>query len=261
MADPAADPPADTADPVANAVVTPRASLFLRQMVQAALANRDAAPRAWTAHAHALLANLLMNDYLNSWNNAGPSELQQAREAADLAINLDPDLPAAHHAAGLIKRARGDHAAALAEFERAIALDAGYARAHAQVGNQKVLSGRASESHRHFAEARRLNRRHPAIGYFDWGEGRAYLEEENWQEAVRWLRRSVAALPTVWYNRCYLAYAQNQAGATSEARRTVRRFLDHPEFGEDGLKRAIARLHANAARKDMGDWLEQIAKS
>jgi tetratricopeptide (TPR) repeat protein len=209
------------ADPVSGAVVSPEASLFTRELLKNALANPAAASAPWREKAQALLANVLMNDVLNWWNNADAAEVASAQNAVNQAGNS----ALAQHVQGLIHRQRGNHAGARSAFQQAVATDSRFARAHAQLGNQKALDGQASASHGDFAHARNLAPIHPASGYFYWGEGRAYFEEQDWAKAIDCLTKSVAALPSVWYNRCYLAAAQDAAGNSTAARQTVQDFI------------------------------------
>ena len=204
-----ADPAADTADMFSNAVVRPEASLFVRQILQSALANPAGfpSPPAWVPQAQALLANVLMNDYFNWWNDAGQNELAAARNA----VSQAGDSASANHASGLIHRATGQQHLALQAFRKAKRQEDGFARAHAQFGNQKAALAREDETQRAVDYALKLSPRHPACGYFYWAKGRAYFQKRDWANAIDWLQQSVNTLPTVWYNRCYLAAAQNQS--------------------------------------------------
>src|SRR5438876_3771720 len=123
---PSANSGADTADAVANAVITPEVSLFVREILEKALTNPVRVAPRWEADAWALLANVLLNDYLNWWNDAGSEELKRADHAAQNALALDPNLPFAHHAVGLVYRARRHHNAARKAFKKAKDLDKGF---------------------------------------------------------------------------------------------------------------------------------------
>ena len=214
-------------DPVANAVLSPEASLFTRELLQNALANPAAAAAGWRAQAQALLANVLMNDVLNGWNNADQPELA----AAQGAVNLAGNSALAQHAQGLIHRKNGDHQRALSAFQRAVQLEPGFARAQVQLANQRVLSGGNTNQAR--VEIQRVidqNPLHPASGYFYWTMGRAYFVDQDWPNAIKWLSKSVKALPTVGYNRAYLAAAKQHAGNTRGAKTTLRQFVNDPRL-------------------------------
>jgi hypothetical protein len=231
------------ADPMSDAFVRPEASLFIRQVLQAALqtAAGSKPPPAWEPEAKALLANVLMNDVLNWWNKAGPNELNDASNAADEAVNAN--LALGYHARGLVRRARRNPQGASEDFETALTLDSSFARAHAQAGNQKALRGQPRDSHEDFANARRLAPHDPVVSYFDWGEGRAYFEEGKWVLAIYFLERSVKELTTVWYNRCYLAAAQNSNGDQAEAQKTIDELINN--FDKDDTFDRIRQLDAD----------------
>lgn len=253
------------ADPLSSAVTSPEASLSLRQILQAALGSAGVATASWAPQAQALLANLLMNDYFNSWNQ--PVDVNLAQNAVNEAMAApglsDPVSALAHHAQGLVLRAQGDQKSALASFEEARRLDPGFARAHAQAGNQKVRLGQEKNSHDDFQTARNLAPHHPASGYFDWGEGRACFQEQNWPQAIDLLMTSVETLGKVWYNRCYLAAAQEAAGDTAAAKQTKANLVN--QLGASALARAINSLQPNAsdpptvaaARKRVLDFLQR----
>lgn len=232
MAQTAASTAGDIADLVSNAVVNPKASLLLRHILKAAVQN-SGEEADWKPEAHALLANVMMNDCLNWWNLDFPVDLECVQYYVTRALSADPPRPTqahAQHAQALIYRANRKHALALTCFQKAADLDSGFARAHAQIGNQYVRTGQEAKSHDCFKKARSIAKNHPAIGYFDWGEGRAYFQKKRWPRAIRFLRKSVEELPTVWYNRCFLAAAQDAAGHTDDAIGTITDFVEDPQF-------------------------------
>jgi tetratricopeptide (TPR) repeat protein len=278
MARSAAGTAADTADPVSNVVVSPKASLFVRQILLAALANLPTPTPDWVPEAQALLANVLMNDYLNWWNPNFPVDVSVAQNYANEAIATKPSPPdqvlaLAYHALGLTERAQGNHAAALSDFVQAATLDRGFARAIAQVGNEYVLVGQVANSHGYFQDARKLAPNHQTCGYFDWGDGRACFQEAasagnpNWSDAISLLQKSVSELPTVWYNQLYLACAQDAAGQTNAAQQTLNAFLGNKCFGKTMLDKLAALPPPNqtdplfAARQRFYNWLQKVKVS
>src|SRR3954469_20555748 len=85
------------ANAASNALITPETARFIREILQKALTNPVGVAPRWLAEAWALLANVLVNDYLHSWNHAGRAELNLADEAAANALAIDPELPLGHH--------------------------------------------------------------------------------------------------------------------------------------------------------------------
>jgi len=251
---------ADTGDPVSNAVVNPEASLFIREILEKALTNPVGVAPRWLADAWALLANVLMNDYLNWWNDAGPEELKKADNAVQNALALNSELAFAHHVKGLIYRARGQSKEALRAFRKAKHLDSGFARAHAQFGNQKASLARENEVQDPLTKAMQLSPRHPASGYFYWGKGRAFFQQGDWPVAIEWLIKSVDALPTVWYNRCYLACARHNNGDIDAARQIMADFINDPRFAQATFTR-IKQLRPDPndpARKRVLDFVQPL---
>lgn len=260
----AASQAADAADAVSNAVTSPDGSLFVREVLEKALSNPAGVAPRWAADAWALLANVLTNDYFNEWNYAGQDQLRQAEDAMYNALALAPRLSLAHHAQGLIYRARGDQQQARKAFKRARdhakELGTDFARAHAQIGNQRILCGHAAQAHEYVDAAIKLNPNNPAIGYFYWVRGRAFVNQGCWSDAVEALQKSVCALKTVWYNRAYLCYAKQKNGNSAGAESTFAELNNNPLF-----KTKLAQLKSSgkeapndagaAMRNALRDWL------
>jgi tetratricopeptide (TPR) repeat protein len=265
---------ASTADPIAYAAGSPEASLFNRHILHAAVNNSTDLTSDEIDEAKALLANVLMNDYLNWWNDAGDKELDWARDLVNQVLPSSPPpgpnpvLAPAYHARGLVNRALNHPDGALADFQHAVKQDPNFARAYAQIGNQTALNGDPQNSHQDFAIARGLAPNYSSFGYLDWGEGRAFFMEEKWDAAIGLLSQSVIELPTVWYNRLYLAAAQNNStdrAIQATAPNTVRDFI--ALFGRGTLtdaKTALAkakpgaRALADAARTVVLNFIVQF---
>jgi tetratricopeptide (TPR) repeat protein len=143
--------------------------------------------------------------------------LKQAEEALQKAFSLDPTIALSHMDDGFIRRAKGDHQGALDAFERALALDPNLALAHAQKANQLVLTGRPQEAPPLVLKAIRLSPLDPSKSVFSWVLGRAYFAMGNYDNAIVWLRKSVAERPTVWFSRAHLVSAFALAGNKAEA--------------------------------------------
>lgn len=222
------------ANAAANSLVTPEANRFFREILEKALANPVGVAPRWAAEAWALLANVLVNDYLQSWNNAGMVELNSAEDAVQNALAIDPNLVLAHHAKGLVLRARGDHRAALRAFERAVVLDGTFARAHAQQANELTLLGQPANALRSVQTAINLSPNDSAFGTFRWIQGRAYFvaaqaDPAQYDAAIQSLEEAVQLLPTVWYTWAYLISALSHRDV-NRARTVLAQFLEQPHF-------------------------------
>ena len=192
-----------------------------RQFLNDSLQRDPQSAEGWSQ-----LAALLVNDYLNHWNEAKDSPeaakelLRQAQEALEKALKIDPTAATAHLADGFIRRAKGDHEGALDAFDRAVQLDPNSARGYAQKANQLVMVGRPREAPALVLRAIALSPRDPYNGMFYWVIGRAYFVMQNYRDAIVWLRKAVEVRPNVWYNRAYLlaAYAHTDRHDQDEGR-------------------------------------------
>jgi len=90
--------------------------------------------------------------------------LQRAKDAADRAIALNPNLAAAHRAKGFALYFRDwDIAGSDAEFQRALALDPGSAETHLWYASSLECREEGAEALKQIDEARRLNPASPTI--------------------------------------------------------------------------------------------------
>lgn len=255
-------------DVVCDAVTTPEASLLVRQILQVALAAQGSQQAPWCAEAWALLGNVLANDYLNGWNNAGRSELQDALNAVrqSKAVEKNKNSGLGRHAHGLIHRARGRPDDALQAFNDAVVREDGFARAHAQLGNQLSLAGQTKQARAEVQTALKAHPCNPAAGYFHWIIGRSYFFDTRYASAINSLNRSVKMLPTVWYNRLYLVAAYELLGQVTEAKAGLQDF--YQQIGRWTLKDVQNKEKNNpstnpivvAARKKLYDGLGQVMR-
>jgi TolB-like protein/Tfp pilus assembly protein PilF len=205
--------------------IAPEHTLAARQMLQQSLALDPGSADAW-----ARLAQVIVADRLNRWNQTGDKQIDEAEEATRKALLIEPNNALAHVAQGLIQRSRGDHQSAAEAFSRAIELDHNFALAYAHKGNALTLIGRPTEAQAFVEQALRLSPQDPSIGIFHWILGRASFYTGDYERAVLWLHRSVQARANLWYNRLYLISAYALLGKPAEAARTLadfnRRFPD-----------------------------------
>jgi class 3 adenylate cyclase/TolB-like protein/Flp pilus assembly protein TadD len=228
-------------------IPTPEKSLEARHHAEAGLRADPESARLW-----ALLANVLMSDFLNAWNGAGMAELDRAEHAADKAISLDPTVAVAHYALGFVRRVRGDHVGARGAFQEAIRLDPNFARAYAQLANELVFLGSAHEAIPMAEEAARLSPKDPSIGVFRWVKGRAYFSLGDYPNAIKWLAESVRLRPNLWFSQAWLTAAYALNNQDSEARATREKFeRAFPKYNLAQIAEVYGKetRHNNAALK------------
>ena len=117
----------------------------LRDLRQATSAD----PQFAQAFARLAYAELTKENFghLDGRTERNPELLASAKQNADRALQLQPDLPEAHLALGRWQQAaQHDRAAALAEYRRALALDPNLSEATSRVASLLVSEGRTEEA-------------------------------------------------------------------------------------------------------------------
>jgi TolB-like protein/class 3 adenylate cyclase len=170
--------------------------------------------------------------------------LASAEAAAVRVLSSAPNHPAGHWCMGWVQNFTNRASQALAEFERALALDRNFAGAHGGIGFAKIALGRSEETEAHIQEAIRLSPRDPNayLWAFFAGVAKIYLGKDG--EAVAWLRRSIEFDRNYSLAHFYLAAALVLLGKHDEARAaaTVGLTLD-PTF-------TIRRVRSSASSDD-----------
>jgi adenylate cyclase len=216
--------------------IAPEHTLAARQLLQRSVALDPGSAEAW-----ARLAEVIVSDRLNRWNDTGPEQIREAEEAAHNALRIDPNNALAHVASGLIHRTRGEHHSALESFSRAIELDPNFAFAYAHKGSELMAVGRPAETTAWVEQALRLSPHDPSIGIVYWIAGRANFFAGQYDKAIGWLHRSVRARPNLWYNRLYLVSAYALLGKMEEAAKALGEF--NRRFPEPRYTLAVVKQH------------------
>jgi DNA-binding winged helix-turn-helix (wHTH) protein/tetratricopeptide (TPR) repeat protein len=135
-------------------------------------------------------------------SDASPAWLEKAESHCQVALEMDPNLAEAHLARAYIlwSPARNfAHAEAIAELQRAVALQPNVQHAHNRLGTICAHIGRFAESRKFYQRARQLNPQ-SAAGH---GVIQAWLWEGNFTEAAReieaWVKESPGHIyPVYW---------------------------------------------------------------
>jgi TolB-like protein/class 3 adenylate cyclase/Flp pilus assembly protein TadD len=146
------------------------------------------------------------------------ARLAAASAALTKALSLAPGHALAHLFLGRLLIFSNHGHQAIAECERALALDRNLAAAHATIGLAKLFIGRSEETEAHVREALRLSPRDTFA--FSWvataGVAKLYLGND--EEAVAWLRRAIEINRNLPNAHFYLAAALANLGQLNEAR-------------------------------------------
>src|SRR5262245_31157845 len=134
---------------------TPATNAQARQMFEKAIALDPQ-----YAEAYAWLSSTYYFEWAFFWN-ADPQILERALALAQQAVALDDSLPRAHSALGYVYAEKQQYAQAVAEGERAIALDPNHADSYTMQAHNLNLAGRPEEALRMVEQAIRLNPHYP----------------------------------------------------------------------------------------------------
>jgi DNA-binding winged helix-turn-helix (wHTH) protein/TolB-like protein/Tfp pilus assembly protein PilF len=162
------------------------------------------------ARAYASLAMTHAMDYrLRPSGDTAPS-LARAYELAESARLIDPDIPEIHWALGFVHVQARRHDRAIDSLRKALELDRSYADAYALMGGIYTYVGQPARAIPLLRTAMRLN---PDGGYLYYQIlGRAYLFENDLEQALINLRTASARNPVDLETRVYLAAALIAAG-------------------------------------------------
>jgi adenylate cyclase len=175
------------------------------------------------ARAAAILSFTFLRAYVEPYDGdyLSPAALDRALELAKSAVDLDPRLPQARGQLGQGLIYKRQHAAAVAEFERAFALNPNYIdHRYAQALMYAGESARA-------IEVVETNLR---LDPFPWPHAFGYMGVSNYMlrrhgEAVHFCRECALRLPNLQLPRLWLAAAFAQSGHLDEARKETAEVL------------------------------------
>jgi TolB-like protein/Flp pilus assembly protein TadD len=188
-------------------------------MFEAALALD---PRS--VEAQAALAGQLAGRALDGMADSAAADIARAEGLAKQAVAASPRSSLAHHAKGQVLRAQVQLlgaqdrcAAAITEYETAIALNRNSVFPIAALGWCKLFAGSLEEVIPFVEKAIRLSPRDLAIYFWYHGIGRAHLVQSRIDDAIVWLEKARNANPAHPNIRADLASAYGLKGDTERA--------------------------------------------
>jgi adenylate cyclase len=166
-----------------------------------------------------------------------PATLDRALELAETAVRLDPRLPQARGQLGFVLLYKGQHEAAIAEFERAFALNPNYV--DHRYAAALISAGEPARAIEVLEAIMRLDPFQPLIYATSWLAA-ANFSLERYGETVHLLRECVSRLPDLQWPHVVLAAAYAQLGQLEEARKEVTEVLRiNPGFTIESYKRLL----------------------
>jgi adenylate cyclase len=144
------------------------------------------------AEAYVALGGTYWQEWAWRWS-ADPQTLERALALAQKAVTLDDSLPGAHSALSWIYGQKQQYDQAIAEGERAIALDPNDADSYARQAEVLLYAGRPEDALRLVEQAMRLNPRYSPLYPFELGW--AYRMTGRYAEAVAALKEAINRSP------------------------------------------------------------------
>lgn len=190
------------------------------------------------ARAHAVLSNIRLCAYIHPLDGDYLSEaaLEAAHEVARKAVQLAPYLTVAHEHLGLVLTFMGRHDEAVAEFEKAAALNPNFS--NWRFGLALVHAGESERAIRVSSAITRLDPFYPAAaaGFF----GFAYYMLKRYAEALPWLLECTSRAPDFRVGHTWLAATYAQLGHAEGARKAIADVLRlDPTFTIQGKQRRL----------------------
>ena len=203
------------------------------------------------ARAAAVLSRTHLLAYLEPFDGdyLSPAALDRAFELAETAADLDARLPQAHIELGHVLLFRRQHDAAIAEFERALALNPNFFDSRFAVA--LTYTGEPARAIEVLKANIRLDPLQPKMFPFKAVMGFANYLLRRHEEAVRLLHECVSRLPNLQWLRVWLAAAYAQSGQREEAGREATEVLRiNPGFTIESWKRiAVYKDPKDAAHR------------
>jgi len=144
--------------------------------------------------AYAWLGWTYLIEWLWRWS-ADPQTLEHALTLAQQALALDDSLPFAHTVLSFVYAQKQQYDQAVAEGERAIALDPNNADSYSAQANVLNAAGRPQEALQLVERAMRLNPHYPAVYLFNLGV--AYRATGRYTEAIAALKEAITRNPNM----------------------------------------------------------------
>ena len=172
-------------------------------------------------------------------------DLKRADELESKALALDPDWTLPHNLKGGILRAQGRAKEAVAEHERALALDPSNVDAAAELGFDYQRLGEFDKSLEYLDKAILASPYDPLLVYWYGGKAEDNLGLKRYDQAIEQARRALAINPNyVPHIHVFLVAALALTGHDAEAREALQRYLALPSTGP---LRTIAAWKAHQA--------------
>ena len=188
------------------------------------------------AEAYTRLGWTHYHDVYLGWSKTPKNSLMRAEELAQKSISLNNSLPSAHSLIACIYLLKRQYEKAIAEGERAVALNPNSALENVLFGWILSNAGKREEAILLYKKALRLNP-YPPTWYLS-HLGQAYFLEGRYDEAVAVLTKATHRNPDIFYFYIDLAAAYILLGHEEEARAAAAEILRlNPRFSSEWVEK------------------------
>jgi adenylate cyclase len=199
-----------------------------RRMIEEAIAKCPENPGGYVSLGYVCYFDFILR------NTKSLQIIEKGIELAQKALAMDDSIPDAHGLLCRLYSLKGEHNKAIAEGERAVALNPSGWGVLTNYGNSLTFAGRPEEAIPLLQKVIRLNPLGPAYIYNNLG--RPLLLTGRYEEAVSAYKKAIQLAPDNFYARAELAATYSMMGREREARAEaaeLRRI--NPEFSLDYL--------------------------
>ncbi len=159
-------------------------------------------------------------------------DLERADELESKALALDPDSNWSHVYKGSILELQARYQEAVAEHERALALDPSNVYAAANLGFDYLNFGEFDKSFEYFDKAIRASPFDPGLAYWYGGKAVANFGLKNYDQAIELARQAIAIKQDyAQFIHATLVAALALSGHDAESREALQRYLALPSTG------------------------------
>jgi adenylate cyclase len=216
-----------------------------RRMIEEAIAMCPENPMGYVA-----LGWVYRTDYVLG-NTKSPQEtIEKGIELAQKALAMDDSIFGAHAILSYLYQAKGEHDKAIAEGERAVALNPGGWTALNSYANSLSTAGRPEEAIPFFQKAIRLAPVGESVLYQSFGV--ALRQTGRFEEAVSALKKAIQLAPDNIQAHVGLAFTYSMMGRKKEARAEAAEVLRiNPKFSLDYyVKASVASPSKDSSGRD-----------
>jgi TolB-like protein/class 3 adenylate cyclase len=178
--------------------------------------------------------------------------IRQADELVSRALVVDRNFYWAHFAKGYVLVAQKRFAGAIAEMEQTLALNPSFVGCYIPLCQANNFLGRSEKCIEYADKAIRLSPRDPLLAVFYAEKAWSLLMLQRDDQAIEWLRRTLALMPERSIQQALLASALALTGRQAEAREALQRYLSL----KGTTSKTIAQFRArHRALSDDPKWL------